>query len=220
MDALLRRRAMIANAYPVLPYDPADYIETNGYAYLNTGIIQTTRNIEYTIKMVWVGSTQSQFESFLAYMASGGTTPRSGFHKYNGGWMFGTNATSNMGVAVDGDIHTVFVSGNSSTNSEILKIDNTLIGTVTTTSNGLSTNTIPYYLGCRNRNGSVDNPCNARFYSFSYKMFSDTDHTTIYREYNFIPVRYNGVFGMWETLTKTFFPSISGTDFTGQLKNQ
>jgi hypothetical protein len=40
MDALLRRRAMMAGGTPPapLPYTPVEYIETDGTAYINTGI--------------------------------------------------------------------------------------------------------------------------------------------------------------------------------------
>ena len=41
MDALLRRRAMIGaggGPTPPLPYTPVEYIETDGVAYIDTGI--------------------------------------------------------------------------------------------------------------------------------------------------------------------------------------
>lgn len=220
MDALLRRRAMIGAGPIVLPYDPADYIETNGLAYLNTGIAQVTRNIELKVKFAWIGNDASLFESFVAYMENGGTTPRSGLHKYNGNWMYGTNVTNATSVPVDGNVHEFLISGNATTQKETLSVDGTIIGTATTTSTDISGNAITFFLGCRNRNGSVDNNCYARFYSLNYKKFGDASHSNLQAEVNMIPVRYNGVFGMWDTLSQTFKSSISGTDFTGQLTQQ
>lgn len=212
---------MMAQGGTPLPYTPADYIETDGTAYINTGIIQRSRNFELTISVQWMGSdATADFETFFGYMEAGATTPRSGIHKYTTGYyIFGTNTTltaENIGT-VDNNTHTIIISGNASTQKETLSFDGVLYATATTTSTGIGANTIPFYLGARNRNGSVDNPAKARFYALNYKYFSDAGHTTIVEEYNFIPVRYNGVFGMWDTLTDTFKSSISGTAFTGQL---
>ena len=137
--------------------EDVEYIETVGTAYLNTGIVQKSRNFELTIRFAWKGSTASDFESFFGYMATGAVTPRSGLHKYQGNWMFGTNTTQSSQVAVDSNIHTIVISGNATTNSEKLFIDGIEIASATTTSVGIFDNSIPFFLGARNRGNSVDN---------------------------------------------------------------
>lgn len=191
------------------------YIETNGSAYLDTGITHAGRNIEITLVVQWTGSTASQFESFFAYMKDGAITPRCGIHKYNGKWMFGTNSTNVTSIDVDSNKHKFFLTGNASTNKEQLYIDDTFVAEGTTTSDGLVGNTITFFLGCRNRNGSIDNPCYARFYSLNVKKFGDASHTSLLVEYNFIPKEVNGVYGMYDTVNDTFISSASGTQFTG-----
>jgi len=199
------------------PYKPAEYIETSGGAYLNTGIRQISRNFEYTIRLAWIGTDINAFESFFGYMAPSGVTPRSGFHKYTGKWMFGTNVTKITGVTPDSNIHTIFVTGNASQNKETLFIDNSKITDATTTSNGISGNSITFFMGSRNRSGSVDNNCFARFYALNYKFFGEAQHTTIILEKNLVPFLYEGVFGMYDTIAQEFLPSISGTQFNGKI---
>lgn len=199
-----------------------DYIETAGEAYLNTGIIQRSRNFEYTITLQYtgtaIGTSSAAMETFFGYMASGRTTPRSGLHKYYGRWTWGTNATleKRSGALVDNNLHTITVSGNATTQIEIIIVDGeSYTPTSKTTSQNLEANTIPFYLGCRNRNGSVENKVSAKFYGLNYKYFGEASHTTIVEEYNLVPACLDGVYGMYETLTHTFISSLTGTPFTG-----
>ena len=196
------------------PAEPT-YIQTAGAAYLDTGVAHAGRNIEITLVAQWTGSTASQFESFLAYMKNGDTKPRCGIHKYNGKWMFGTNSTNSTSVNVDGNKHKFFLTSNASTNKEQLYIDDTFVMEGTTTSDGLVGNTITFFLGCRNINGSIDNPCYAKFYSLSIKKYIDGAHTGLLSEFNFVPKKVNGVYGMYETVGGNFYPSIGTAQFTG-----
>ena len=191
-----------------------EYLETTGTQYIDTGIVQTTRNFEVTIQFQWIGSTVSDFESFFAYMVDGGITPRSGFHKYQGNWMFGTNVTTSTGVTVDNNVHTLFWTSNASTQQEDLYIDNVKIGTGTTTSTGISNNTISFFLGSRNRNGSIDYPAATRFMSLKYKEFSDNDHAVKTSEWDFIPVRIQQTGYMYDRVSGQLFGNSGTGDFT------
>lgn len=208
--------------YQSIPPDigeEAEYIETSGDAWLNTGIKQTTGNYELTIVMQWTGSTLSDFETFVGYIKDGGTTPRSGLHKYNSKWMFGTNKTNIYnGTAPNNNKHTLLIKGDNSNPFEELFIDGVSRYLAVQDLTGIgSSNAITYFLGCRNKNGTVDNPCYARFYGLNYKKFGNSSHTKLTAEYNFTPWYKGGVFGMYDTIAGTFFSSISGTEFTGQL---
>lgn len=215
-----RQLTVNQEAGQVLPYLPADYIETAANAWLDTGILVNTRNFEMTLRMQWTGTGAGNFETFFGFMAAGSAvTPRQGFHRHYTRWMIGTNVTMYPGsIIADNLIHTFVYSGNATTQRESLTIDGTTYQpTGTTSASGLASNEITPYLGARNRNGSIDNPSYARFYSLNYKRFSDGAHNVLLDEYNFIPVQKNGVFGMWETISGTFHSSISGVEFTGQL---
>lgn len=201
----------IGNLIPI--FSEIEYIESTGTQWINTGIVQSSRNFELTLKFQWTGSTDSQFESFFAYMSGGGVTPRSGFHKYQSKWMFGTNVTNSTSINVDNDIHTVFITSNASTQKESLYIDETFIMEGNTTVDGIGANTIPFFLGARNRNNSTDNPCSARFFMLNYKWFNDAAHTTIYKEFDFVPVRDKHKGKMIDNISGQLFSNIG----TGQF---
>lgn len=201
---------------PVLPYDAEiEYLQSTGTQYIDTGITQTTRNFEVRMRFQWTGSTASQFESFFAYMASSPhITPRSGFHKYQSYWMFGTNVTTSTGVAVDNNIHNLFWTSNATTQKEELYIDDTKIGEGTTASTGISGNIITFFLGCRNRNGSTDNPASVKIMSLNYKKFTDDAHTTLINEWNFVPYRVGQVGYMYDKVSGQLFGNSGSGSFT------
>lgn len=201
---------------PVLPYDAEiEYLQTSGTQYIDTGIAHTGRNIEITLVVQWTGSTASQFETFLGYMAaSPDVTPRCGIHKYQGNWMFGTNATNKTSVSVDGTKHTIFITSNATTQKEALYIDGTKIVEGSTTSNGLVGNTITFFLGCRNRNGSFDNASSAKFYSLNFKKFIEAAHTSVLQEWDFIPVRIGTTGYMYDRVSGELFGNSGIGSFT------
>lgn len=189
-----------------LPYDAQiEYLQSSGTQWIDTGIIQNSRNIEIRMRIQWVGANTSNFESFFAYMINGGLMPRCSINKYQGNWMFGTNATTKTTTAIDKNVHDVFWTSNATTQIEQLYLDNVKIGEGSTTSTGIGRNTIPFFLFCRNRNGSVDNIATARIMSLSYKKFSDATHTEITEEVNFIPVRVGQVGYIYDKVSGQLF---------------
>lgn len=194
-----------------LPYDAeVEYLQFTGTQYINLGFCQSTRNMEIRIRMQWTGSTTDQFESFFGYMSNAGTSPRSGLHKYQGKWMFGTNTTQSTNN-VDSNAHSFFISGNASDEKEYLYDGNTLIGTATTASTGISGNTIPFFVGCRNRNGSVDNYANVKIMRLSIILFGNSNHTAVYREINLIPVRKGQIGYLYDRISGTLFGNANST---------
>ena len=196
-----------------LPYDAEiEYLQFTGTQYINLGFCQETRNIEIRIRMQWTGSTTNQFESFLGYMSNADLLPRSGLHKYQGKWMFGTNTTQSTNN-VDNNYHNFFISGNASDAKEYLYNDNTLIRTATTTSTGINGNTMPFFVGCRNRNGSVDNYANVKIMHLSIILFENSNHTAVYQEINLVPVRKGQIGYLYDRISGTLF----GNQGTGSL---
>ena len=197
-----------------LPYDAEiEYLESSGTQYINTEIIQNSLNFEARIIFQWIGSTTSQFESFFAYMSNNGITPRSGFHKYNGKWMFGTNATNVTTTPVDNRKHNVLWASYSNSQKEYLYIDGTKIGEGNTASTGISNNTIPFFLGCRNRKNSVDNSSNIRVMSLHYILYNDNNHNEISQEWNLIPVRIGNTGYMYDKVNSQFFGNAGTGNF-------
>lgn len=199
-----------------LPYDAEiEYLQFTGAQYINLGYCQDARNIEIRIRMQWTGNNTSQFETFFGYMTNASTlTPRGGLHKYQGKWMFGTNSSIPSNKAVDANIHDFMIMGVASSNTESLYDQTTNIKSGTTTSTGLDTNTIPYFVGCRNRNGSVDNYANTRIMSLSIMSFDDYTHTVVRHEMNLIPVRKGQVGYLYDRISGTLFGNAGTGSFT------
>ena len=199
-ELIARRRGMVGSA--VLPYDAEiEYLQSSGTQYIDTGIIQRGRNMEFVLDVQWTGNDVQQFESFFAYMAPNAITPRCGIHKYVSTWMFGTNVTRSTSVVLNGNRHRIQLIGIPAENKDILYIDGAMVDEVSTTAEHLADNLITFFLGARNRGGSVDNPASARFYGLNFKKFADAGHTTITQEWNLIPVRIGQVGYMYDTVS-------------------
>ena len=205
-----------AGGSPVMPYDAEiEYIQTSGTQYIDTGIVQITRNFELTIVAQWTGSTVDDFESFFGYLGTGSnSTPRFNLGKYMSNWFFGTNSTTLTGVTPDGNKHTFFVTGNASSNSESFYLDGVLKKTGTTTSTGLSATSPSYWLGGRNNNGTLARPASAKFYSLKYKTFTDAAHTSVLQEWDFIPVRIGTTGYMYDRVSGTLLGNSGSGSFT------
>lgn len=195
-------------------YTPIEYLEMGNNQYINTGIVQVSRDFEVRMRFQWNGSTASQFESILAYMASSGINPRSGFHKYTGKWMIGTNNTTTSSASVDKLVHDIYWTCDHVTQQEKLYLDDTLIASGSTTSQGIGTNTIPFMLGCRNRGTTTDNQAMVRIMSLNYKTFSDAAHAELQTEWDFVPVRVGQVGYMYDTVNNTLLGNAGNGSFT------
>lgn len=199
-----------------LPYDAAiEYIGTTGTQYIDTGIIQSTRNFELTLVAQWTGNASSDFEAFFGYAnISGGSVPRFQLFKNNGKWAFGTNSTSASDISVDNNKHTFFVTGNASTNVETMSVDGGTATNGTSSSEGLQGNTIHQYLGGRsNDDGTLGRPSSARFYYLNYKKFADAAHTQLVQEWNLIPVRVGQVGYMYDTISGQLLGDLGSGNF-------
>ncbi len=198
-----------------LPYDAeVEYLQTTGTQYIDTGLAQTTLNMEITLDIQWTDFTVYQFETFIGYMASGDNIiPRCGLHKFNGSWMYGTNTTILTNVAVNSTRHTFLLWGADSPVEE-LYIDGVIVRDSVPTDYGLATNTINMYIGARNRNGSIDNTSSMKLYSAKIKFFSDTAHTTITSQLDLIPVRVGQVGYMYDRVSGQLFGNNGTGSFT------
>lgn len=184
-----------------------EYLEFTGTQYIDTGIIQNSLNYELTIQMQWTGDVLSQQEVFVGYMAT--QYPRNFVQKYNGNWLAGTNTTSNdFGDGVDSEVHSITLSCTDTT--ETITLDGNVSKSYTVNANGISNNTLSFYLGCRNRgNGNTDHPAKYRLMGFSYKEFTDSTHSTVNKRCELIPVRVGTTGYMYDKVSNQLLGSTS-----------
>jgi hypothetical protein len=128
--------------------------------------------------------------------------------------MFGTNATRTTSIAVDNVEHYITIVCSSSDKIEHLYVDSVEVmsGTVSNTSSILG-NTLPFCLFARNGNGTAGNKTTAQIMQFGYKQFTDSNHSTMSLENDFIPVRVGNVGYMFDRVSGTLF----GNDGTGDF---
>ena len=181
-----------------------EWIQSNNSAYIDTGIVPTSRNFVIELNFQWIGNVATDFETFIGFMAES-SKPRSGFHKYGQRWMFGTNVTSATSIVVDNDKHTIKIIGNASDDQETLYIDGNVINTTTTTSEGIADNSLSYYISARHRPNTIDNPALMRIFSAKIEY----PINTITRD--FIPVRKNGVAYLYDKVSGQLFGNAAST---------
>lgn len=195
-----------------------EYIENTSNAYIDTGIIQNSRNYEARLKFQWTGTNISLFETFFGYMYNNTTNkPRSGFHKNQSRLMYGTNNSIITTISPDNNIHEIFITSNASTQKESLYIDNVLIQTSVTSIEGIASNILSMYLFGRNLSGILNNSSLCRIFNFTYTQFNDSAHSSIYYKKDFIPMyqKSRDRYGLWDRVTEEFYTSPNGVKFTG-----
>lgn len=212
-EVIFTYTADINRTQPV-PFDArVEYLESTGTQYIDTGLVQKSGDFELLIEYQWTGSNRSAFETFFGYI-KGSNTPRCAFNKYNGNWMFGTNATRGTTVQVDGNRHTAVISCNSSAN-ESLEIDNVTILSETAASFSVqATNDKPFFVFARNGNGTAGNKASARIFSLHYIEFTDSTHAVVSKEIYLIPVRIGQTGYMYDRISGELFSNDGTGDFT------
>ena len=201
------------------PYDSViEYIGTTGIQYIDTGIIENTRNIEVTLEVAWTGTDANATEIFFGYMRylADPQYPHTQIYKSQGKWGFSpANGNVLTNISVDHNKHTLYVTGNESTNKASVSVDNGTATAVTTRADGIASNTIHYYLGGRSEeDGLFNRGSSARFYRLNYKKFADAEHRKLTKEWNFIPVRIGQVGYMFDTIHKVLYGNAGTGAFT------
>lgn len=201
------------------PYEAQiEYIETTGVQYIDTGIIEDTRNFEVTLETAWTGTDANKTEILFGYMAypADPTLPHFQIYKSQGKWGFHpTNAELLTNISIDHNKHTFFVTENESANTADVSIDGGTSTRLTTTDYGISTNTLHHFLGGRSENdGHFERSASARFYRLNYKKFADAEHRKLTKEWNFIPVRIGQVGYMYDTIHKVLYGNAGTGAFT------
>lgn len=219
MDALLRRRAMIAaGGGTPLPYTPVEYIETDGTAYINTGIIGAdprSMEIRCVVKrrgdFILAASTGAENATnfTMLYISNNADVAGIGhYYFYSGGFPSvqdsienGTPFIARCAMKKGAQSMSVKMDG-ASDYTTVTKMQNTAINTGRT-----------MYLFGVNTGGNPA-PASSGTRVYYCKIYSDNSFVTLVRD--FIPCIYQGEYGMWDKVSDTFFGNAAASGaFTG-----
>ncbi len=225
MDALLRRRQMmLAGGTPPapLPYTPVDYIETDGVAFINTGILgNDPRSAEikftptlkaYQVILGTTNGTDGNAKTYVLFqIGSAGSLNFSHYYNYSSGAPSIENSINNA---------TPFVAKVAfKKNSQVLQVkqegESSFTSFSKTNSNTVTTGN-PMYLFANYKQsiGGADTKCNTGSKLYYCKIYSDNTYTTLVLD--FVPCVYQGEYGMWDNVSDTFFGNAAGSGaFTG-----
>ena len=202
-----------------LPYTPVEYIETDGYAYINTGIKgNDPRSCELKFMVGSVGTasqcvlgTGSNTEDTNLYMLSFiNASGKYGFsHRYfyvNSNFLLSASSLFEAKCAMK-----------KSSQVAQLKMDGETSFTSfsKTQSATLTTNRNMYLFASNQADTQVSHRCSAGSRLYYCKIYSTNNYTNLV--FDGIPCYYNGEYGLWDKVTNTFFGNASGSGaFTGQ----
>ena len=217
MDALLRRRAMIGSGepQPVLPDGPVDWIETDGVAYINTGIISTfplacdfkARFVDGSGTGVMVGSrvANSGARAQLAIPCNKRMDIGMGTSYYSGvdiADSFDNQTDVFIKSLIVRASNKCYVSAKQAGESDYTKKTLSSYPAATTTS-------LPLFVFAQNYGGEVSNlqPSGTRLYYC--KIYLDSTFST--PVFDGTPYRYRGKYGLWDSVSNSFFGNAAGS---------
>ncbi len=226
MDALLRRRQMmLAGGSPIppapLPYTPVEYLENDGVAYIDTGIkgadpksseLKVIVPNDYSNGPTLLGSKGGSARFFLAAMTSGGSMAFAHYYNYSTGDGMPLITTSiNNGTPVI--VKTKMKKGAQTISiKEQGDADFTSASKAQNTAVSTGQNMFLFAVNIDGSPSSVKFPSGCRLYYC--KIYSDFDFSTLV--FNGIPCYYNGEYGLWDTVSNSFFGNVAGSGaFTG-----
>lgn len=221
MDTLLRRRSMMAagGAAP-LPYTPVDYIETDGSAYINTGIKgNDPRSCHFKFSIGSVGSsrcilgTGNGTENTSLYIL--GYVNTSGYFGFGHKYIYANSASSDYLLTAGSPFEAKVALKKSSQVAQLKREgDSSFTSYSKTQSETLTTNKSMYLFAANNADSSVWARCPSGSRLYFCKIYSDTTYTNIV--FDAVPCYYNGEYGLWDRVSDTFFGAVSGSGtFTG-----
>lgn len=184
-----------------------EYIQSDGNAYINTGIPYDSTKSTYRIECKFSQpSNVGNYDAiFGAYTGESNKCIR----------IIRLNSNSKMSFYYNNQANTSNRITLSTTNTNIREVIMTSSSFICTESGTSNTYTAPtingnnitstFYLFCQGIvNGSPSCLSNSRIYYF--RLY---DNDTLIKE--FIPVEYNEEYGMWETVNKEFYPNSNST---------
>lgn len=198
-------------------YIPVEYIQTDGTAYINTGIKgNAPMSAEGVVLPVAVSSAKhllgcrkdsgnTRF-TFLTIL----TSNNAGFAYYSGG---SNGVTVSSSITNQNPFRFKSVLRNGVNTISVIQAGETSYNSASLTYNATVTTNTDIYLFSYNNQGTAQEPqAGIRFYEV--KIYSDASFGTLV--WNGVPCYYNGAYGMWDTVSKRFFGNAASSGaFTG-----
>lgn len=200
-----------------LPYTPVAYIQTDGTAYINTGIKGNAPG-SAEIKMTPVSAGNfcyhlgcragtARFAPFTQWNASG--------QSYDNNLAISYNSSDSQGLSISSSLtnhtpllaKTILKSGlqklSASQNNGTSWVDFSEANAAS------ATTSLNMFLGACNNDGSANRiaPSGTRYHYV--KIYSDDSFTTLV--FDGVPCKYNNEYGLWDKVSNTFFGNAAGS---------
>lgn len=213
-----------------LPYTPVSYIETDGDAYIDTGItgvpiksaeikVLAADGSDYTLLGSRGSSTDGEAKKFQMFRVVRFTSTSPESYKLGYGYYYSATSsslTTDITNSVsDGTPFLAKGSFKSGAQSVSVKEEgDTTFKTHSTTYTKSITSSLSMYLFALNDNGTVGTKAPSGTKLYYCKIYSDENYSTLI--FNGIPCYYNGEYGLWDKVSNTFFGAVSNSGtFTG-----
>lgn len=206
------------------PYTTVDYIETDGVAYIDTGILgNDSRSCEIKYMqptMIYgciLGAYGSASHSYFVLAATTDTGYLAFEHYYSYG---GSDGTQSVATSIQNQ--TPFIVKNAMRKgSQIIELkqegDSSFTSVSKTNNNAISTG-YSMSLFARNTYGTISETCPSGSRLYYCKIYSDATYTTLVRDY--VPCLYNGEYGMWDKVSNAFFGNAAASGAFSGPSNQ
>lgn len=217
MNTMLRRRAMMAQGgtppTPPLPYTPVDYIETDGTAYINTGI---KGNAPMSVQMKVTPVAPSSGNKYILGCRKDSGNTRFLFlgvsSAKKAGIAYGSATDFQNDITASCNNNTPFgylCSMKSGTQKYQVKQEGESAYTDKTTAiSGTITTGTDMYVFCWNNQGTPSAP-QAGTRVWYVKIFSDSTFTNLV--FDGRACSYNGQYGLWDMVSDSFFGNAAGS---------
>lgn len=212
------QRQLTINQAAGLPYTPLTYIETDGVAYINTGI-KGNAPMSFEGKMLpvapasgtsyYMGSRKDSGNTrFFVFEVGSGKT--AGFGYANGNYATALDISESINNGTPLEFHTVLRSGTNrvgvkqSGASSFTDYTRSINSTITTNAN--------IFVFAVNYGNITVSPSGTRCYGV--KIYNSDNYTNLV--FDGLPVYYNGEYGLWDMVSNSFFGNVAGSGaFTG-----
>jgi hypothetical protein len=205
-----------------LPYTPVDYIETDGDAYIDTGIIGApvksaemkvlpAGGASYTILGSRGSTTDGEakkFQMFRIIYYSADSIYVVGY-----GYYYSVAGASNPSVTDSVTNETPFIVKGSFKNGaqsvSVKEEGESSFRSNSTTYTKTITSSLNMYIFAANENGTAVHKATSGTRVYYCKIYSDDSYSTLL--FNGVPCYYNNEYGLWDKVSNTFFGAVSGS---------
>lgn len=211
---------------PVLPYIPVDYIETDGVAYIDTGIMcNTPISARFKITPILETNTVSYFGASSSsttriFIRQWGTSI-SGTYKNYFSFNYNTNVLQGLNFAsyIDG-LTSFYFEVSFKKDTQVFKIkkegDSSYASINNNSPEEVTTNKSIFLFVFNNIGTPSTQHSSKGTKGHFFQIYSDDTFTNLV--FDGVACYYNGEYGLWDNVTNKFFGNAAGSGaFTGQV---